>query len=192
MGVFRTEDGGVRWIPKNNGVQIIIPDKDHPDIGVCVHALVQDPENPDTIWQQNHRGMYRSMDGGDSWQSIQNGLPSTFGFPLVRDPHSGFLFCFPLHSDEYRLPVDGKCLIYRSRDRGDSWEPMGEGLSSKRFYAGVLRSAMDIDGLDPCGLYFGTTSGTVHTSNDGGESWQTLPYTLPRILTVRVFQENDG
>ncbi|MCH8245140.1 MAG: exo-alpha-sialidase [Bacteroidetes bacterium] len=192
VGVFRTEDGGQTWTPKNQGIKVVIPDEDDSEIGFCVHALAQDPDDPNVIWQQNHSGMYRTRDGGDRWESIQNGLPSTFGFPIVVDPHTKWLYSFPLHSDEFRLPVDGKCQVYRSQDQGDSWHPLGNGLPESRYHAGVLRGAMDIDGHDPCGIYFGTTSGTVHYSNDRGEQWQSLPDIFPRILTVKVFSESDA
>lgn len=192
VGVFRTEDGGTTWTPKNKGIKVIIPDQDNSEIGFCVHALAQDPGDADLIWQQNHVGMYRTRDGGEQWESIQNGLPSTFGFPLVVDPHTRWLYSFPLTSDEYRLPTDGKCAVYRSQDQGDSWHALTDGLPQERFYAGPLRSAMDVDGFDPCGIYFGTTSGTFHYSNDRGDTWNILPDTFPRILCVAVFTDDNG
>jgi hypothetical protein len=54
---------------------------------------------------------------------------------------------------------------------------------------GVLRGAMDVDNLDPCGVYFGTTAGTVHISRDCGDSWVQLPCNLSRILSVSVFAD---
>ena len=131
--------------------------------------------------------MYRTTDGADRWESIENGLPSGFGFPLALDKGTGRLFALPLQSDEYRLPVDGKLTVYTSSDRGDSWQPQTEGLPQEAAYAGVLRHALVADSLDPCGVYMGTTSGTLHVSRDGGESWTMLPYLLPRILTVEVY-----
>ncbi len=191
VGVFRTDDGGATWSPKNSGVQVIIPDENNSEIGYCVHALTHDPENPDVIWQQNHRGMYRTTDGGDHWESIQNGLPSTFGFPLERDPHTGSLFCFPQESDEFRVPVDGKCRVYRSHDNGDSWHPLGTGLPKKGFYGSVLRGAMAVDELASCGVYFGTTSGTMHMSKDCGDTWITFDEVFPRILCVSAFISSE-
>ena len=185
VGVFRTEDGGASWTARNVGVTRVLEDKTHKDIGFCVHA--QDPHDPETIWRQDHRGMYRTTDGADRWESIENGLPSGFGFPLALDKGTGRLFALPLQSDEYRLPVDGKLTVYTSSDRGDSWQPQTEGLPQEAAYAGVLRHALVADSLDPCGVYMGTTSGTLHVSRDGGESWTMLPYLLPRILTVEVY-----
>jgi hypothetical protein len=188
VGVFRSDDGGLSWTPKNRGVSVIIEDRKHKDIGYCVHALVQHPGDAATIFRQDHRGMYVTRDGGDTWQAIQDGLPSTFGFPLAIDPATRALYSVPLESDEYRMPHGGELTVYRSRDEGASWEPLRDGLP-RNHYAGVLRGALDVDGLDPCGITFGTTAGTLHTSADGGDTWKTLPCCLPRVLCVRTLVE---
>ncbi|MEE8143053.1 MAG: exo-alpha-sialidase [Planctomycetota bacterium] len=190
VGVFRSDDGGASWSCKNDGVKVIIEDKEHKDIGYCVHALAHDPDDANRIWRQEHTGMYRTTDGADTWQAIENGLPSGFGFPIVIDRNTKDIYAVPLEKDEYRFPIEGKLKVYRSRNAGDSWEPLSKGLPQERFYAGVLRSAMAVDNGSPSGVYVGTTAGTVHVSNDGGESWQTLPCTLPRILCMSTFQEN--
>jgi hypothetical protein len=189
VGVFRSEDGGASWAAKNEGVPVILESAGHPDVGRCVHALAADPDDPDTIYRQDHLGMFRTRDGGDSWHRIENGLPSRFGFPLTIDGATGALFAFPLESDEHRLPAGGRFRVWRSLDRGDSWQPLERGLPSGAFM-GVLRSSLAVDALRPCGVYVGTTAGTVHASGDGGESWQTLPATLPRILCVAAFVED--
>jgi hypothetical protein len=189
VGVFRSEDGGGSWTPKNRGVPLILEDAEDKDIGFCVHGLAQDPGDPKRIWRQDHNGVFRTRDGGDSWERIEKGLPSRFGFPIAIDRRTKSLFLAPLEADQYRIPAGGKLRVFRSRDEGDSWEPLGKGLPSEHAYAGVLRSSLVADSLDPCGLYLGTTSGTLHASADGGESWRTLPGLLPRVLTVAVFVE---
>lgn len=189
VGVFRTDDGGLTWHPKNRGVPVVIEDKVHKDIGYCVHALAQDPDDPATIYRQDHRGMYRTRDGGDSWQKIETGLPSSFGFPLGLDPRTKALFAVPLESDEYRMPPEGRLRVYRSVNGGESWEPLSRGLPPAHAYPVVLRKALAVDGLDPAGVYVGTTSGTLHASRDRGETWETLPVMLSRILCVAAFVE---
>jgi hypothetical protein len=179
---------GATWIPKNEGVVQTVADKDHPDIGFCVHGLTSDPDNADLIYRQDHMGMYRTSDGGDSWEKIESGLPSGFGFPIAFDPGSGTLFAFPQESPEFRMPPDRKFQVYRSQSRGDSWEPAGVGGDNTSF-AGVLRGALVVDREDPCGVYAGTTSGTVHVSADRGDTWQKLSATLPRILCVEIFED---
>jgi len=189
VGAWRSDDGGASWKLKNDGIRCVIEDKDEKDIGYCVHAMVQDPEDADTIYRQDHTGMYRTKNAGDSWEKIDIGLASWFGFPIAMDPKTKTLFSFPMESDEYRMPVDGKFRVYRSAAGGESWEALGEGLPSEPNYSGVLRGAMAVDALDPCGVYIGSTDGRVYASADLGDTWQALPATLPRVLSVRAYAE---
>jgi len=184
VGVFRSEDGGASWVPRNAGVERAAPDDDHPEIGYCVHRIVADPGDADLIWRQDHKGVYRTHDGGDLWERIEEGLPAGFGFPIVRDTESGALFVLPQESDEHRMPVGGEFRVYRSTDGGDSWHPSGTGQPEGRMYAGVLRDAMDTDGTG--GVYVGSTAGTFHYTGDAGDSWATLPVVFPRIGSVVV------
>lgn len=188
-GMFRSEDGGQTFVGANEGV-----DKAE---GYCVHSLAHDPQNADVIYRQDHRGMYRTRDGGRSWELIENGLPiaelsdgrrCVFGFPIVLHRGSGSVFSVPLEGDNFRYPHDGKLRVYRTRDGGERWEPSAGGLPDAT-YAGVLRGAMDVDSLDPPGVYFGTTAGSVYTSRDDGEHWTALPVTLPKVLSVDAFAE---
>ena len=187
-GVFRSDDGGETWAGKNDGVAT--------SEGFCVHALTHDPEHPDVIYRQDHRGMYRSRDAGDSWQLIENGLPiaqlaenhrCAFGFPIAMDPASNAVYAVPLEGDNFRFPPGGKLRVYRTQDGGEHWEPLSRGLPDDS-YASVLRGAMAVDALDPCGVYFGTTAGTLYASRDGGNSWAQIPCVLPRILCVEAFE----
>ena len=190
VGVWRSDDGGATWSSKNDGIKQVIEDKQHEEIGYCVHGLAADPDDADTIYRQDHTGMYRTRDGGDSWQKIEEGLGGWFGFPIAIDQRTKTLYAVPLESDEYRMPKEGRLRVFRSRNGGDAWEPLERGLPEAPTYVGVLRGALVADSLDPCGIYIGDTSGRVHISADGGDSWQTLPFTLPRILNVRTYVED--
>jgi len=189
VGVFRTDDGGRTWTPKNEGVTMVLEDADHKDIGRCVHGLAQDPADPGRIYRQDHSGMYRTTDGADTWERNEEGLPAAFGFPIVVDRSSRTLFVAPQQSDEFRIPVENRLQVYRSKDGGDSWHSASRGLPPANTFGTVLRGAMSVDNLDPGGVYFGTTSGTVHTSADLGESWTNLPVSLPRIYHVSAWAE---
>jgi len=187
VGVFRTDDGGITWEPKNNDVPIVIADETHKNIGRCVHALAQDPSDPDRLYRQDHMGMYRTNDGGDSWEKNEAGLSSGFGFPIVIDRATATLFAAPQESDECRLPVNGAMEVYRSTDRGDTWHSASDGLPHRDSFGTVLRGAMDVDNLDQGGVYFGTTAGEIHLTRDLGKNWQSIPVTLPRVLHVSAW-----
>ncbi len=161
-----------------------------------MHSLAADPSDPDTIWRQDHMGMFRSKNGGDSWERIEKGLftgrafggqaASAFGFPLAFDAKTRTLFSVPLESDELRMPPGGELRVFRSRNGGDSWEATSKGLPTDAF-VGVLRTSMAADGDG--GVYFGTTGGTLYASRDAGDSWEKLPLTLPRIHCVAAWGE---
>ena len=85
-----------------------------------------------------------------------------------------------------RSPLEGKLQVFRSRSGGNEWEPMTKGLPQKDCYVNVLREAMDVDSLDACGVYFGTTGGQVYASTDGGESWNAIVHDLPPVVSVEV------
>ncbi|MGH1366720.1 MAG: WD40/YVTN/BNR-like repeat-containing protein [Calditrichia bacterium] len=190
VGVFRSEDGGETWQVKNEGLEIVIPGKEHKQIGSCVHKLVMDRKKPDRLFQQNHRGVFRSLDAGDSWQRIEAGLPGTFGFPMVMHPqNSDWLYTVPQESDEFRFAKDGKLTVYRSKDAGTSWQPMRKGLPNNSF-VGVLRGAMATDSIaEQAGIYFGTTGGQIFYSRDDGDNWELLPFLLPRISSLATVIE---
>lgn len=192
VGVLRTEDGGKTWEPKTSGLPIVIEGKEHKNIGTCVHRLVRDPGNPERLFQQNHQGVFVSNDGADTWERIENGLPSRFGFPMVVDPNNpDTLFIVLLESDENRFAIDGKLTVFRSKDAGANWSEQRAGLPDDA-WVGVMRQAMDSDALDPCGVYFGTTNGKVYYSRDAGDTWNALAETLPRINSVSVAVLPEG
>ncbi len=189
-GVFHTADGGETWEPRNRGTrQDYMPEEDrYPEYGQCVHSLVMAPGLPDRLYQQNHCGMYRSEDGGRTWESIEAGLPSTFGFPAAahpRDPDT--LYLLPLNGDSVgRFVPDGKAAVWRTRDRGETWSDLREGLPQQNVFFGVLRQAMATDRLDPAGVYFGSSSGALFASADEGDGWTCIADHLPTVLSVET------
>ena len=137
----------------------LLPDK-FPAVGQCVHHMEMHPQRPEVLYQQNHCGVYRSDDGGDSWNDISNGLPSRFGFPFTTLPHDGdTVFVIPEESDQARMTADARFGIYRSRNRGESWDRLTNGLPQSSAYLNVMRMAMTTDPLDAPGVYVGTQGG---------------------------------
>ncbi len=186
VGVFRSEDGGATWSLCNQGLPNVAPEFiKGEDMGRCVHRLELDPSAPNALVLQFHFGVYRSTDGGDSWTKISAGLPHDFGFPLAVTQDD--LFVVPLVRDSYRVVPDGIFKVWRSRDRGRTWKALTQGLPPADCFVGVLRDAMTADGLDPAGIYLGTTGGEVFVSSDAGGTWQGLPARLPRITSVQVW-----
>jgi hypothetical protein len=186
-GVYRTGDGGATWAPSNTNIKAVhVPDP-YPEYGQCVHKVARDSQDPDRFYAQVHHGVYRSDDGGGTWSSIAEGLPSDFGFPMVAHPHrAGVIYNFPLHADMHRHPVDHRCRVFRSPDAGKSWEALSDGLPEGAYYPAVLRDAMTTDGLETAGIYFGTRSGEVYASRDDGDSWSLVAAHLPDVLSVRA------
>ncbi|MGI5215563.1 WD40/YVTN/BNR-like repeat-containing protein [Plantactinospora sp. CA-290183] len=186
-GVYRTDDAGASWTPGNSGIRAYFLPEEWPEFGQCVHKIARDAADPERLYAQNHHGVYRSVDGGGTWQSIAEGLPSDFGFPMVAHPHrSGVIYNFPLTADGERFPVDRRCRVYRSSDAGGSWEPLTAGLPSGPYYPAVLRDAMCTDDSSTAGVYFGTRSGEVYASRDEGDSWSLVAAHLPDVLCVRA------
>ena len=188
-GVYRTDDGGENWQPRNKGVraQFLPEDQRFPEWGQCVHKIVSHPSSPQRLFLQNHWGLYRSDDGGDSWNDVANGVPSDFGFAMEVDPNdANNVFIIPLESDEFRCTPEGKMRVYRTRNDGQSWEALTKGLPQDNALETVLRDGMSADHLKPTGIYFGTRNGKLFGSKDGGDSWAPILESLPPVVCVKT------
>jgi photosystem II stability/assembly factor-like uncharacterized protein len=182
-GVFRTDDGGRSWTPVNHQVAADFLADPLSEVGQCPHKVLLHPARPARLWQQNHFGVYRSDDHGDSWVRVdQNGLPSGFGFPLMLDPADpDKAFVIPEVSPEYHYTPGGRLAVYGTQDGGSSWEPMADGLPAPA-RAAVLREA---SAFDDTSLYFGTQSGSFFALTEGNR-WVEAVRHLPPILSVEV------
>jgi photosystem II stability/assembly factor-like uncharacterized protein len=186
-GVYRTDDGGATWRPLNSGVRAEFLPGRLRDAGQCVHRLLVHPARPDRLYQQNHCGVYRSDDRGESWIEITRGLPSEFGYALATDPADpDSLFVVPEESSHMRTVWGGRLAVYGTRDAGASWTASTRGLPQQDVYLSVLREGLVADSLSPAGLYLGTSGGQVFASPDAGASWHVVAGYLPRVLCLGV------
>ena len=186
-GAFRSDDGGQTWQPINRGLKSQgIPDPDA-EVGHCVHRIAMHPSRPGVLFMQKHWDVMRTDNAGDSWHEVSGNLPTDFGFPIDVHAHEPeTIYVVPITSDSHHFPPEGKLRVYRSRTGGNEWEPLSKGLPQKDCYVNVLRDAMAVDSLDPCGVYFGTTGGQVYASASAGDKWAPIVRDLPAVLSVEV------
>jgi photosystem II stability/assembly factor-like uncharacterized protein len=187
-GTFRTDDGGKTWRSINHGLksQMELPDPSA-EVGHCVHRIAMHPSRPNVLFMQKHWDVMRSDNAGESWHEISGDLPSDFGFPIAVHAHQpDTIYVVPIKSDSEHYPPDGKLRVYRSRTGGNEWEALTKGLPQQDCYVNVLRDAMAVDSLDPCGLYVGTSGGQVYASADSGDRWTPIVRDLPPVLSVEV------
>jgi photosystem II stability/assembly factor-like uncharacterized protein len=187
-GAFRSEDEGQTWkaITKGLTSDFELPDP-AAEVGHCVHSIAMHPSRPNTLFMQKHWDVMRSDDSGDNWHEVSDNLPSDFGFPIAVHAHEPeTIYVIPIKSDSEHFPPEGKLRVYRSRTGGNAWEALTNGLPQENCYVNILRSALSVDTLDPCGVYFGTTGGQVYASADNGNHWTAIVRDLPAVLSVEA------
>lgn len=187
-GVWRTEDSGETWSVCAKGMRadFMPPEQQGDERTQDPHRVVQCAAHPDRLWTQHHCGIYRSDDDSRTWEEITDVSPSTFGFAVAvhpGDPDTAWFI--PAIKDEHRIPVDGKLVVTRTRDGGNSFEALREGLPQEHAYDLVFRHALDVDSTGNL-LAFGSTTGSLWVSEDGGDHWQTVSNNLPPIAAVEI------
>ena len=188
--MFHTADGGETWEPRNRGIRAdFLPEgQNYPEFGQCVHNLVMAPGMPTGSISRTIAACTAATTAASTGRASKTGLPSSFGFPAAahpRDPDTAFLM--PLNGDSAgRYVPDAKAAVWRTRDGGATWEDLREGLPQQNAYFGVLRQAMATDRLEPAGIYFGTSTGTLFASADEGDSWIPIAEHLPTISSVET------
>jgi photosystem II stability/assembly factor-like uncharacterized protein len=186
-GAFRTDDAGQTWRPINRGLKSEGIPNPEAEVGHCVHRITMHPSRPRVLFMQKHWDIMRTDDAGDSWREVSGNLPTDFGFVIDVHTHEPeTIYVVPIKSDSEHYPPDGKLRVYRSRTGGNEWEALTNGLPQRDCYVNVLRDAMSVDSLDPCGVYFGTTGGQVYGSANAGDSWAPIVRDLPPVVSVEV------
>ena len=143
------------------------------------------PAQPDVIWQQNHCGIYRSIDGGRTWSDVSgaNGFPY-YGFALAideEDPDTAWVI--PAQSDTARIPANLMLEVYKTSDAGISWRSTSAGLPSKNAFDIVLRQAFSKKDKV---LAFGTNNGNLYLSTNDGEYWESVSQNLAAVQAICI------
>ena len=212
-GPYRTDDDGKTWALLNKGVIDACPvggaetvvggaGKDEPtrlaehlsQVHKCTHKLAVSSKNPQVLYQQNHCGVYRSEDAGESWEDISPSEELRHGFPLALietgSSKEGALFTIPAFQTgtckKHNSCIRGELAVFRSLNGGKTWEKLTNGLKKKN-HTCILRDAMNADQINPPGLYFGTTTGEVYGTLDLGENWSLLMEEAGRVQGISSF-----
>ena len=186
-GVWQTDDGGESWACKASGMRAeFMPPEQAGDPEIQdPHFLVQSPSNPDRLWVQHHNGIFVSSDGSANWRELTGVPPSSFGFAVAVHPKKADTAWFvPGIKDEKRIPVNGELVVTRTDDAGKSFRSLRNGLPQKHSYDLVLRHALAIDQTGER-LAFGSTTGGLWVTDNGGEGWTEISHTLPPVHAVR-------
>jgi hypothetical protein len=186
-GVWATEDGGATWETRAAGMRadFMPPERQYDPNIQDPHRVVQCPSSPDTLWAQHHNGVFLSRDAGRAWDEIEDVAPSVFGFAVTvhpGDPDTAWLV--PARKDEFRIPVDARVVVARTRDGGASFDVLSRGLPQRHAYDLTYRHALDVDHAGDR-LAFGTTTGSLWVSEDAGDAWKTVSEHLPPVYAVR-------
>lgn len=181
-GVYESVDGGKTWEGRNNGLIAEYLPNPTAEYGHDPHFIAASPSNPDVLWQQNHCGVFRSIDRGHTWINVSQGQIK-FGFPIALDEKDDqTAWVIPAISDDIRMAFNGALCVARTEDGGQTWIELRNGLPQKHCYDIVFRHALDISGDT---LVFGSTTGNLFISEDRGDSWQSLGHSYPPIYSVR-------
>jgi len=139
-----------------------------------ISSIVFNPTDPGVMYTGTAgAGIFKSIDGGISWQPVQNGLKRADISSLIIDPEDPDT----LYAG---VVLDG---IYKTSDGAQTWQPINEGLEVP---GGPLLATVAMDPTDHKHLYYTDSLGLYETTNGGG-SWTRLQMpACPKIITSLV------
>lgn len=190
-GVWRSDDDGANWRLAARGMRadFMPPGREADENVQDPHRMVQCPAAPDRFWVQHHCGIFQSSDDCANWEEIKTAPVSGFGFAVAVHPANPDIAWFvPAQKDEKRIPVEGRVVVTRTSDGGKSFDVLSRGLPQQHAYDLVFRHALDVD-HSGARLLFGSTTGSLWTSDDGGDSWKSISNHLPPVYAVRFVHE---
>jgi hypothetical protein len=176
-GIYESPNGGAGWTALSFGITG----------SNQLQSMAIDLSNPSTIYAGPNVGMVgflsgggvvKSTDGGVTWATANNGLPTISGmangsittttagvYAIAIDPSNpGTVYCSP------------GTTVYKTTDGGGSWTPAGAGLP-----ASTRLLSLAVDPTNSATVYAGTSVGTLYKSLNGGGTWNLLNSNLPAI-----------
>ncbi len=184
-GVFEANEQGGVWEVRNQGLKADFLPNPLAKAGHDPHRLMACRSNPLVMWQQNHCGIFRSVDGGHNWEDVTDKEErGRYGFALGIDHQNPLrAWVIPATSDAQRIALNQSLFVMYTEDGGKSWHERRNGLPQNHCFDIVLRHALDVKGTE---LVFGTSGGSLYYSPDDGASWQSLNHHLPRVFSAKM------
>lgn len=186
-GVWETRDDGQSWELLGEGLraEFMPPNLQFDKSIQDVHRLVSCPADPDRMWIQHHNGIFRSTDAGRTWTELHGIQPSSFGFAVGVHPNDGRTAWFvPARKDECRVPVDGRLVVTRTQDGGETFEILREGLHQQDCFDLVFRHGLDVDTTGRR-IVIASSTGGLWISENSGDLWTCVSHSLPQIYCAR-------
>lgn len=183
-GMYKSTDGGDNW------KKIGLDSTEH------ISKIMIHPENPEilfvavpgALWSKSkHRGLYKSSNGGETWEKIFYIDENTGCADLLIDPTNPnilFISMWQFRRQPYSFNSGGNTSgLYKSNDGGKTFKEIKNGLPSKPFG----RIAMTLAPSDPKQMLAIVESSKtgLYISSDGGETWKSQSATLN--VTARPF-----
>jgi photosystem II stability/assembly factor-like uncharacterized protein len=175
--LLKTTDAGLTW--HELSAYSRTPDRWYRDI----HKVVPTPRDPRQLFMSTGVGVYRSGDGGESWEKLTSD-DFAIGYPdhLIvspRDPRTLFVAGASTSPDVWRQTHAAKSVVMCSRDGGFRWRAAADGLP----VAG--RAAIEAMSIatreDDYELFVANTDGEVYVSGDEGARWTRIASGLAPI-----------
>ena len=177
-GAYRSEDHGKSWVGINEGNK------------VESYIMVQHNNDKNILYQQNKSGIYKYNPSNNSWKHIGRDIDvGDQGFALALHPKDNkTLWSFPMEGTDIwsRVCTGGQPAVYCTKDDGKLWYRQDIGFPIWHAWFTVMSKGLTIDNLDDCGLYLGTTCGSIWFSDNEGNSWRQIVAHLPKVYSVET------
>jgi hypothetical protein len=182
-GVYETLDGGKSWELRNKGLKAAYLPNPDAELGHDPHLLLMCKNYPQVLWQQNHCGIFRSVDQGKNWEDVsgKDGFPN-YGFAIAIDDENPLkAWVIPAQSDDMRIAVNRALTVCFTDDGELHWQNLNQGLPQEYCFDIVFRHAFV---RHENALVFGTSTGNLFVSENQGHEWKAVSHFLPRIENV--------